>query len=144
MALAPSSMGKYQLVVLGSTGDPHVSTCASRLDAALKLAFSHLGVDDKKFLTRVTLGTSSSNIDPRMPLVGVFFGLAPALLSADDTAKLALLLKEGVLIIPVVSDTSSFATLVPPISPTSMEFRLPIAVLTLSVSPHVFSKVLVF
>ena len=74
MTLPLSLMGKYQLVVLGSEGDPQVSDYASRLNTALHLAFNHLGVNTKKFLVRVMSGTSAPDMDRKMPSVAVFFG----------------------------------------------------------------------
>jgi hypothetical protein len=114
MTLSLSLTGKYQLVVLGSEGDPQVSDCASRLDNAVNFAFSHLGVNAKKFLVRVMSGTSGLDMDRRMPSVAVFFGLVPSpVLSPHDTERLGHLLTDGALIIPVVADTKRFSTLVP-------------------------------
>ena len=114
MTIQQSFMGKYQLAVLGPEGNPQVIECASRLDTALNLGFSNLGVNNKKFLVRVMSGTSSPDVDPRMPLVAVFFGVAPPpTLSHQDAGRLDLLLKEGALIIPVVADIKSFNALVP-------------------------------
>lgn len=67
MTLPLSLRGRYQLVVLGPEGDPQVRDCASRLDNALNFAFSHLGVNPKKFLVRVMSGTSGSDMNRRMP-----------------------------------------------------------------------------
>src|SRR5579872_2784838 len=44
MSLALSLIGKYQLVILAAEGDPQVTDHAARLDRALQIAFSHLGV----------------------------------------------------------------------------------------------------
>lgn len=110
-----SLTGKYQLVVLGSEGDLQVSACASRLDNALKLGFSQLGVDTNKFLLRVMSSTSVPDMDRHMPSVAVFFGLVPSpILSRHDIERLDHLLTDGALIIPVVADTGRFGTLVPP------------------------------
>ncbi|MCI0590647.1 MAG: toll/interleukin-1 receptor domain-containing protein [Gammaproteobacteria bacterium] len=115
MTLPLSLTGKYQLVVLGPEGDSQVSVCASRLDNALKLAFSHLGVDTSKFLVRVMSGTRVPDMDRHMPSVAVFFGLAPPpTLSQHDIKRLDDLLTDGALIIPVVPDTGRFGMLVPP------------------------------
>ena len=115
MASPLSTMGKYQLVVLGPNGDPQVRECAGRLDNALNLSFAQLGVNFGKFLVRVISGASSPDIDRRMPSVAVFFGLGSApVLSPLDTDRMSHLLTDGVLIIPIVSDTEHFSTLVPP------------------------------
>jgi TIR domain len=115
MTVPPSLAGKYQLVVLGSESDAQVSECASRLDTALNLAFSHLGVNAKKFLVRVMSGTSGPDLNRRMPSVAVFFGLTPSpILSRYDTERLDHLLTDGALVIPVVADTKRFGILVPP------------------------------
>jgi hypothetical protein len=107
-------MGKYQLVVLGAQGDSQVSICASRLDSALNLSLSHLGVDPKKFLVRVIPGTGDHDVDRRMPTVAVYFGfVASPTLSLDDAHRLAQLVADGILIIPVVGDTGRFNDLVP-------------------------------
>jgi hypothetical protein len=115
MTLPPSLMGRYQLVVLGPEGDSQVRGYASRLDNALNLSFSHLGVDPKKFLVRVMSGMSGPDINRRMPSVAVFFGFVPSpTLSGDDARRLEHLVTDGVLIIPVVADVGSFGALVPP------------------------------
>jgi len=115
MTLPLSLTGKYQLVILASEGDPQLSDYVSRLDRALDLSFSQLGVNVKKFLVRVMAGTSSPGIDRRMPTVAVFFGSTPPpRLSAQDVTRLDQLLADGALIIPIVADTTKFTTLVPP------------------------------
>lgn len=115
MASPLSAMGKYQLVVLGPNGDPQVRDCAGRLDKALNISFTQLGVNFGKFLVSVISGASSPDIDRRMPSVAVFFGLGSApVLSPLDTHRMSHLLTDGVLIIPAVSDTKRFSTLVPP------------------------------
>jgi len=115
MTIPLSLRGKYQLVVLGAEGDPQVSACTSRLDNALNLAFSHLGVNARKFLVRVTSGTSGPDMDRKMPSVAVFFGFVPSpMLPPHDTERLNDLMTDGALIIPVVADTQRFSTLVPP------------------------------
>jgi hypothetical protein len=58
MILPLSLTGKYQLVILGPERDSQISDCAARLDTALNLSFSNLGVDLKKFLARVTSETA--------------------------------------------------------------------------------------
>jgi hypothetical protein len=115
MSLPLSLTGKYQLVVLGPEGESQVSDCASRLDHALNLAFSQLGVNPKKFLARVMSGTNGPDVNRRMPSVAVFFGFVPSpMLSPHDMERLDHLLTDGALIIPVVADTQRFSTLVPP------------------------------
>jgi hypothetical protein len=115
MTVPLSLTGKYQLVVLGQEGDPHVSNYASRLVAAINLAFSQLGVNSKKFLVQLLPGSSSPDLDRRMPTVSVFFGFSPSpSLSAPDATRLASLLTDGVLIIPVVESITNFSTWAPP------------------------------
>jgi hypothetical protein len=112
MTMPLSLMGKYQLVVLGAQGDSQVSDCVGRLETALGLSFSYLGVDPKKFLARVMSETPGP--DRRMPSVAVFFGLVSSpSLSTDDAQRLDDLLTDGVLIIPVVADAGHFSTFVP-------------------------------
>jgi hypothetical protein len=53
MSSSLSLMGKYQLAVLGSPGDPQVSESVTRLGAALELGFNQLGVNPRKFLVRL-------------------------------------------------------------------------------------------
>jgi hypothetical protein len=107
-------MGKYQLVVLGPEGNTQVSECASRLDAAINVAFSHLGVNAKKFLVHIMSGKSDPDMNRRMLSVAVFFGFVPSpVLSSQDIQRLDNLITDGALIIPVVADTGRFSTLVP-------------------------------
>lgn len=115
MTLSLSLTGKYQLVVLGASGSAEVAACATRLDSALNTAFAQLGVNMKKFLIRVVSGVADPDLDRRMPSVAVFFGAtpSPALLTADEK-RLGTLLADGALIIPVVENTASFESLVPP------------------------------
>jgi hypothetical protein len=74
MTLPLSLTGKYQLVVLASDGDSQLADRVSRLDRALDISFSLLGVNLNKFLVRVVAGTSSASLDRGMPTVAVFFG----------------------------------------------------------------------
>ena len=113
MSLALSLTGKYQLVILAAECDPHITDHTARLDRALQMAFSHLGVSANKFLIAVPSGTGLG-IDGRMPTVGVFFGSVPSpKLSSNDQAKLEDMLTDGTLIIPVVPDGTKFTNLVP-------------------------------
>ena len=114
MTVSLSPMGNYQLVVLGPEGNAQVRDCASRLDNAVNLSFNQLGVNPSKFLIRVMSGTTSPDMNRRMPSVAVFFGLSPPILDRHDTERLDNLLADGVLIIPVVADIMRFRTLVPP------------------------------
>jgi hypothetical protein len=115
MTLPLSLKGQYQLVVLATESDSHLGEYVSRLDHALDLSFSHLGVNVKKFLVRVVTGMAAPALDPRMPTVAVFFGSIPSpKLAAEDMKTLDQLVTDGVLIIPVVTDTGQFSTLVPP------------------------------
>lgn len=115
MTIPLSLTGKYQLVVLGQEGDSRVSECASRLSTAINLALSQLGVNFKKFLVEFLPGSSGVEVDGRMPTVAVFFGLsASPSISSFDSARLANLVTEGVLIIPVVENLTNFQTMVPP------------------------------
>jgi len=137
MTVPLSLTGKYQLVVLGPEGDPRVSECASRLDAAINLAFSHLGVNAKKFLVRIMSGKSAPDMNRRMPSVAVFFGFVPSpMLSSYDVERLNHLLTDGALIIPVVADRERFSALGHRL-PISMELLSQTAALTWSVSPPV-------
>jgi hypothetical protein len=113
MALPVSLTGKYQLVLLAAEGDPHLGEYASRLDHALDLAFSHLGVNIEKFLIRIMSGTPVA-LDRRMPTVAVFFGFVPSpKLAVEDKNRLDQLVADGGLIIPIVTDTTNFSALVP-------------------------------
>jgi len=115
MTLPLSLTGKYQLVVLASEGDSQLTDRVARLDRALDISFSLLGVNLNKFLVRVIAGTSGATLDRRMPTVAVFFGsTSPPRLSAQDVAMLDQLLADGSLIIPIVADATKFTTLVPP------------------------------
>lgn len=114
MKLPLSLTGRYQLVVLGTASSPEVAECAVRLQTALTVAFSQLGVDIGKFLVRTLPAATDPVLDPRMPSVGVFFGLSPSpVLSVHDVKRLDQLLNDGSLIVPVVADTTAFKTLVP-------------------------------
>jgi len=109
-----STTGTYQLVILGHDGDVGVTECTSRLDHALDLALSNLGVSRNKLLTRLISGSTSPILDRRMPTVAVFFGLQESpTLSGQDEQRLATLLGDGVLLIPVVENIARFSTLVP-------------------------------
>jgi hypothetical protein len=115
MTLPLSLTGKYQLVILAAEGDTQLSTHVSRLDHALELSFSHLGVNLNKFLVHIISGTSSPVLDRRMPTVAVYFGsISTPRLSAGDLRILDQLVADGVLLIPIVTDTTKFSTLVPP------------------------------
>ncbi len=106
--------GQYQLVVLGQDNDSRVIECASRLVNAVSLAFTQLGVNPKKFLVHSMPGTSSPDLNRRMPAVAVFFGMVSApTLSASDTKKLGCLLADGILVIPVVESVTGFSGVVP-------------------------------
>jgi len=75
------------------------------------LAFSHLGVNARKFLVRVMSGMSGSDMNRKMPSVAVFFGFGPSsMLPPHDTERLNDLLTDGALIIPVVADTQRFSS----------------------------------
>ena len=75
--------------------------------------FDLLGVNPKKFLVHST-PAAGLDLDRKMPAVAVFFGFEPSpLLSAPDTKKLADLLNDEILIIPVVPSVTAFSTLVP-------------------------------
>src|ERR1019366_5487203 len=108
---APLSLtGKYQLVLFGQDGDSRVSECATRLEAALNLAFNQFGVNPRKFLVRVMPGTGTFDLDRKMPSLGVFFGFAASpVLGPHDAARLDWLLDDGLLIIPVVADIAQFS-----------------------------------
>jgi hypothetical protein len=107
-----SLTGKYQLAVFesSSTAGPN----SVRLVSAVNAALQHLGVNHRKFLVPILPRTSGIAIDAKMPSVAVFFGSgAPPVLSADDTARLARLLSDGNLIIPVVPNLGGFGAQVP-------------------------------
>jgi hypothetical protein len=112
---APLSLtGKYQLVMFGQEGDARVSDCATRLEGALYMAFNQLGVNPRKFLVRVMPGTADFDLDRKMPSIGVFFGFTtPPTLTTHDADRLDWLLRDGVLIVPVVVDIGQFNALVP-------------------------------
>ena len=115
MTLPLSLKGKYQLVVLAAEGDAQFIDHVSRLDHALAVAFLQLGVNMKKFLVSIKSGTSSPAIDRKMPTVAVFFGSTPSpKLSAQDVARLDQLVADGVLVIPIVTETTNFIKMVPP------------------------------
>jgi len=115
MRMPLSIVGRYQLVLLGSVGYPAIDELSDRLVNALNIAFSQLGVNAKKFLISIRSGATTPDLDRRMPSVGVFFGLIPSpTLPAPDSTRLADLLADGTLIVPVVTDTTNFTKLVPP------------------------------
>jgi TIR domain len=115
MTVPLSLTGKYQLVILGQEGDSRVAECATRLESALTLAFNQLGVNPRKFLIRVMPGTADFDLDRKMPSLGVFFGFAASpVLTAHDAKRLDWLLRDGLLIIPAVTDLGQFSALVPP------------------------------
>jgi hypothetical protein len=110
--MAPT--GKYQLVVLGHEGDGQVVEHSQKLSATLANTLSHLGLNVKKFLTEIPSGSAGAVVDRRMPTVAIFFGVAAApKLGTLDTARLAQLIGDGILIIPVVAETARFSELVP-------------------------------
>jgi hypothetical protein len=126
MTLPLSLTGKYQLVILAGESDPRLGDHISRLERALDVSFSLLGVNLKKFLVCVTPGTSGPSLDRGMPTVGVFFGsISPPRLSAQNAARLDQLLVDGSLIIPIVADTKKFTGLVPPQIATLNGISLP-------------------
>jgi hypothetical protein len=115
MTVPLSLTGKYQLLVFGHEGDVRVANCAARLEGALLAAFNQLGVNPRKFLVRVMPGTADFDLDPKMLSIGVFFGFAPnPSLSAPDADRLEWLLRDGLLVVPVVEDIARFTILVPP------------------------------
>jgi len=75
MTVPLSLTGKYQLVIFGHEGDARVGDRATRLEGALNLAITQLGVNSRKFLVRVMPGTADFDLDRKMPAVGVFFRL---------------------------------------------------------------------
>jgi hypothetical protein len=114
MTLPVSVAGKYQLVVLGHEGAHEVRGLADRLQGALDIGLRHLGVNTRMFLVRIMPGVPAPDIDRRFPSVSVFFGVAASpRLSAGDAGRLAQLLSDGNLIIPVVADVNHFSTFVP-------------------------------
>jgi hypothetical protein len=115
VTLPTSLAGRYQLVLLGPSGSPAVEEYSNRLDNALNVAFSQLGVNFRKFLVTIRSGATTPDLDRRMPSVAVFFGLAPSpTLSSPDSTRLIDLLGDGTLIIPVVADITDFTRFVPP------------------------------
>jgi hypothetical protein len=115
MAVPLSLTGKYQLVVLGQEGNPQVSEYARRLATAVGHSFDKLGVNPKKFLISLMSGVDDSDINRRMPAVGVFFGSVPSpVLSDTDAKRLEILLGDGALVIPVVESITNFGTMVTP------------------------------
>jgi hypothetical protein len=115
MTALGSATGRYQLVILGHDGDQSVLDSAERLDRALGLSLSHLGVNTKKFLAQIPSGASASALDRRLPSVAVFFGAVRSpKLSSPDADRLAKLLIDGVLVIPIVEDMGQFREFVPP------------------------------
>lgn len=113
---SPASIaGKYQLVVLGHDGDLWVEECSQRLGTAISSALGQLGENPKKFLITIASSSTGPTLDRKMPSVGVFFGssVSPRP-SPPASVRLASLLNDGNLIIPVVEDTSRFNALVPP------------------------------
>lgn len=113
--LIMSFPGIYQLVITGSEADQRVTELSDRLRSALATSLDHLGVPANKFLREIASGSTNHSIDRKMPKVGVFFGVARTpRLSDIDSMRLAEMLGDGVLVIPVVSDITSFGELVPP------------------------------
>jgi len=109
-----SVAGKYQLVLLGHEGDLEVARLTDKLQAALNVGLSHLGVNMRKFLVCSTSGAAGPAIDKRFPTVAVFFGLTPSpRLPAADANRLGQLLIDGNLIIPVVANIDHFSTFAP-------------------------------
>lgn len=109
-----STAGRYQLVVFGHEGDPWVEECSQRLNTALAAALAQLGENPKKFLVTIPSSSTSHTLDRKMPSVGVFFGrVTSPTLSLADSARLADLLNDGNLIIPIVDETSRFTASVP-------------------------------
>ncbi|MGY3558467.1 hypothetical protein ACVWXP_001736 [Bradyrhizobium sp. USDA 4463] len=114
MTVPLSLTGKYQLVVLGQHGIAQVEKCASQLVSAVGHAFEKLGVNSKKFLVPFLPGSTGS-INSKLPAVGVFFGLsASPALTGEDAKRLATLLKDGSLIVPVVESLAKFSAVVTP------------------------------
>jgi hypothetical protein len=115
MTVPLSLTGKYQLVIFGHEGDARVGDCATRLESALNLAITQLGVNSRKFLVRVMPGTADFDLDRKMSSVGVFFGFTTSpTLTIHDAGRLNWLLRDGLLIVPVVADIGQFSALVPP------------------------------
>lgn len=114
MTVPLSLTGKYQLVILGHEGSLQVNECATRLMTAVGHAFDKLGVNPKKFLVGLLPG-SATDINNKMPAVGVFFGFSTSpLLSSTDAKRLATLLSDGALVIPVVENITGFTAMVTP------------------------------
>jgi hypothetical protein len=108
--MAPSSpiSGKYQLVILGHSGDAQVEECTKRLNAALAIATSNLGLNSKKFLLEIQSGATGIVVNRKMPTVAVFFGMVPSpKLNATDIDRLSQLLADGILIIPIAKEILS-------------------------------------
>jgi hypothetical protein len=60
-------------------------------------------------------GTADFDLDRKMPSVGVFFGFTTSpTLTIHDAGRLNWLLRDGLLIVPVVADIGQFSALVPP------------------------------
>src|SRR5260370_9150014 len=101
MAAPLSLTGKYQLVIFGHESDARVTDCATRLERALHLAFSQLGVNPRKFLVRVMPGTADFDLDRKMPSIGVFFAFTTTpTLTTHDADRLDCLLRDSLWIFP--------------------------------------------
>lgn len=107
-----SAQGVYQLITFGAQKD--ADSAVAKLDAAVRVAFSHLQINDSKFLAHIGRGPSQRAFDPHMPTVGVFLGTSAHSEISEHTAKkLAEIISHGSLIIPVVPDIAKFTQYVP-------------------------------
>lgn len=98
-------MRQYQIVVFGNDGAE-----ASRFRDQLAAQFVELQIDLQ--LLRFGTGRDVASLDPRAPMVGVYFALSVPF-QADEPG-LAEMLSDGHVVVPVVRDLEKFNTFVPP------------------------------
>lgn len=97
-------MRQYQIVVFGDDGAE-----ASNFREQLAAQFNELQIDHR--LLRFATGSDVATLDPRAPMVGVYFALSPSRHVSDP--NLTRMLADGHTVVPVVRDLKEFSTFVP-------------------------------